>query len=173
MDTYLVLLGSGRRKWGFGSSLAVHWVVKTSPSNAGGAGLITDWGAKIPHALWPKELDIKQKQYWNKFNKNFKNGPHQKIFKTNKKKKMGLHKTAWSKMELILTSLNYSHGCRKWNQICLSTLNLGLFFGQSLRPFWGFTVNMDPYHFIFCLRTHSYYILTWYPLIPEKEQWDL
>ena len=28
-------------------------VVKTSPSNAGGAGLISDRGAKIPHALWP------------------------------------------------------------------------------------------------------------------------
>ena len=26
-------------------------VVKTSPSNASGAGLISGWGAKIPHAL--------------------------------------------------------------------------------------------------------------------------
>ena len=29
-------------------------VVKTSPSNAGGAGLIPGQGAKIPNALWPK-----------------------------------------------------------------------------------------------------------------------
>ena len=29
-------------------------VVKTSPSNAGGAGSIPGWGAKIPHASWPK-----------------------------------------------------------------------------------------------------------------------
>ena len=47
-----------------------------------------------------------------------------------KRKKMGLHNTARSKMELILTSLNYSHVCRKWNQICLSTLNHGLFFAN-------------------------------------------
>ena len=36
--------------WGFPGSPAV----KTSPSNAGGAGLIPGWGAKIPHALRPK-----------------------------------------------------------------------------------------------------------------------
>ena len=30
-------------------------VVKTSPSNAGGAGLIPGWGVKIPHALKPKK----------------------------------------------------------------------------------------------------------------------
>ena len=29
-------------------------VVKTSPSMAGGAGSIPDWGTKIPHVLWPK-----------------------------------------------------------------------------------------------------------------------
>ena len=29
-------------------------VVKTSPSNAGSAGSIPGWGAKIPHALQPK-----------------------------------------------------------------------------------------------------------------------
>ena len=29
-------------------------VVKTLPSNAEGVGLIPGWGAKIPHALWPK-----------------------------------------------------------------------------------------------------------------------
>ena len=56
-------------------------VVKTSPSNAGGAGLLPGWGAKIPHALGAKNQNIKQKQYCNKFNKDFKNGPHQKIFK--------------------------------------------------------------------------------------------
>ena len=49
-------------------------VVKTSPSSAGGAGLIPGRGAKIPHASQPKNQNIKQ----NKFNKDFKNGPHQK-----------------------------------------------------------------------------------------------
>ena len=29
-------------------------VVKTSPSNAGGAGSNPGWGGKIPHASWPK-----------------------------------------------------------------------------------------------------------------------
>ena len=48
-------------------------VVKTLPSNAGG-GL----GTKIPHALRPKNQNIKQKQYCNKFNQDFKNGPHLK-----------------------------------------------------------------------------------------------
>ena len=51
-------------------------VVKTSPSNAGGAGLTSGQGAKIPHAS-PKNT-LKQKRYCNKFNKDFKNGPHKK-----------------------------------------------------------------------------------------------
>ena len=33
-------------------------------------------GAKIPHALQPKNQNIKQKQSSNKYNKSFKNGPH-------------------------------------------------------------------------------------------------
>ena len=51
-------------------------MVKTSSSNAGDAGSIPGWGAKISRASWPKNQ--KQKQYCNKFNKDFKNGPHQK-----------------------------------------------------------------------------------------------
>ena len=53
-------------------------VVKTSSSNARGEGSIPGWGARIPHASRPKNQNIKQKQYCNKFNKDFKNGPHQK-----------------------------------------------------------------------------------------------
>ena len=56
-------------------------VVKTSSSNARGAGSTPAQGAEIPHALWPKNPNIKQKQYCNKFNKDFKNGPHQKNLK--------------------------------------------------------------------------------------------
>ena len=33
-----------------------------------GVGLILGWGAKIPHALRPKNQNIKQKQCYNKFN---------------------------------------------------------------------------------------------------------
>ena len=51
-------------------------MVKTSPSNAGDVGSIPGEGAEIPHASWPK--NIKQKQYCNKFNEDFKNSPHQK-----------------------------------------------------------------------------------------------
>ena len=40
-----------------------------------------NWGAKTPHASWPKNQNITQKQYCNKFNKDFKKGPHQKLIK--------------------------------------------------------------------------------------------
>ena len=62
-------------------------MVKTLPSNAGGAGSIPGGGAKIPHASGPKNENIKQKQYYNKFNQDFKSGPHQKINKAYSKKK--------------------------------------------------------------------------------------
>ena len=37
-------------------------VIKTLPSNAGGVGSIPGQEAKIPHASWPKNQNIKQKQ---------------------------------------------------------------------------------------------------------------
>ena len=47
--------------------------IKTLPPNAGGAGSIPDWVAKIPHALWPKNPKAlkkkKKEQYFNRFNK--------------------------------------------------------------------------------------------------------
>ena len=50
-------------------------VVKTSSSNAGASGSIPDWEAKVPHASWPKNQNIKQqKEYCSKFNKDFKVG---------------------------------------------------------------------------------------------------
>ena len=52
-------------------------VVKALPPSAGGVGLTPGWGIKIPHGLWPpKNQNIKQNQYSNKFSKDFKNGPH-------------------------------------------------------------------------------------------------
>ena len=51
-------------------------LVKTLPSSAEGASSFPGWGAKIPHALQPK--NIKQKQCCSKFSKDFKNDPHQK-----------------------------------------------------------------------------------------------
>ena len=44
-----------------GTSLVAQWL--TSPSNAGDTGLIPGRGAKIPHALWPKIKNIKQKHW--------------------------------------------------------------------------------------------------------------
>ena len=41
-------------------------------------------GAKSLGASWPKNQNIKQKQYCNKFNKNVKNGPN--FLKKSKKK---------------------------------------------------------------------------------------
>ena len=64
--------------------------VKTSPSNVVGVGSIPGQGAEIPHASRPKNQSIKQKQYCNKSNKDFKNGPHQKIFK-----KINIKKNTW------------------------------------------------------------------------------
>jgi len=53
-------------------------VVKTLSYNAGSAGSISGRGAEIPHASRPENQNIKQKQFCNKFNKDFENGPHQK-----------------------------------------------------------------------------------------------
>lgn len=53
-------------------------VVKTLSSNAEGVGSIPGEIAKIPHTSWPKKQNIKQKQYCNKFSKDFKKSPHQK-----------------------------------------------------------------------------------------------
>ena len=47
-------------------------VVETSPSNAGGNGLIPGWRATIPYVWWPKSLNIKQKQYCDIFNNDLK-----------------------------------------------------------------------------------------------------
>ena len=52
-------------------------MVQTSSSRAAGVGSIPRWEAEIPHASWPKNQNIKQEQYCNKFNKVFKTDPHQ------------------------------------------------------------------------------------------------
>ena len=53
-------------------------MVKTLPSNAGKVSSICGQGGKISHASWPKNQNIKQKQYCSKFNKDFQNGPLKK-----------------------------------------------------------------------------------------------
>ena len=53
-------------------------MVKTSPSSAGVAGgsLVSKLRSHMP--CGQKSQNIKQKQHCNKFNKDLKNGPHQK-----------------------------------------------------------------------------------------------
>ena len=58
-----------------GISLPVQWLRLCLPME-GGVGVIICQGVKIPHTSQPKNENIKQKQYCNKFNKYFKNGPH-------------------------------------------------------------------------------------------------
>ena len=73
-------------------------VVKTSPSNAGDASLISGQGAKIPHASGTKNQSIKQKQYCNKFNKDFKNDPYQTILKTEEEPSFIIPLEQWRNM---------------------------------------------------------------------------
>ena len=68
-------------------SLAVQCLV----FSVGVMGSIPGGGAKIPHDSWPKNQNMKWKDYYSKFNKDFKNGPHQK-----KKKKKGNSEEAGS-----------------------------------------------------------------------------
>ena len=44
-------------------------------------GSVPGQEAQIPHPWRPRNQNLKQKQYYKKFKKDFKNGPHQKIFK--------------------------------------------------------------------------------------------
>ena len=50
-----------------------------APPSARGASLIPGWGARIPHTSPSKNQNLKQKQYCNKFNNDFKKLVHIKI----------------------------------------------------------------------------------------------
>ena len=67
------------KKQCFGNSLAVQWLRLHLP-NGRVVGSIPGQGAKTPHASGPENQSIKQKQYCNRFNKSFKNGPYKEIF---------------------------------------------------------------------------------------------
>ena len=78
-------------------------MVKTVPSNAGGAGWIIDGEYRIPHASWPKKPQQKKKNY-NKFNQDFKNSSHIKILKKGK---------SW-----VLTKLDLPFYCCLVTKLC-------------------------------------------------------
>ena len=56
-------------------------MVQTSPSNMGVVRSIPGPGVKIPRFVAEKAKHKQQKQYCNKFNKDFKSGPRQKTSK--------------------------------------------------------------------------------------------
>ena len=62
-------------------------------------GSIPGWGAKIPCAFQTKNQNIKQKQYCNKFNKDFKTGPHKK--KKNLKKSISGRRNGMSESTVM------------------------------------------------------------------------
>ena len=67
-------LGLKNVDWDFPGGPAI----KTSPSNVGSVGSIPGRGSKTPHASRPKNWNMNQKQYCNRFSKDFKNGPREK-----------------------------------------------------------------------------------------------
>ena len=64
----------------------VQWLRLNLPTLGKGGGFCPRSGSQEPTCLAAKSQDIKQKQYCSKFNKDFKNGPHQKkILKTKRR----------------------------------------------------------------------------------------
>ena len=70
-------------------------MVKTSPSSAGGVGSIPLQRTKIPQTSWPKKKGKQQKQYYNKFNEDFKMVHIKKLKKMEKARKWALPSTVW------------------------------------------------------------------------------
>ena len=66
-------------------------MVETSSSNAGAGSLIPDPGLRS-HMPWGQNQNVKQKQYCNTFNKDFKDGPYQKKKEERKRKEI---RVAW------------------------------------------------------------------------------
>ena len=82
-DAVWITHASGKRQQNQLGLKNVNWdfpggpAVKTSPSDVGSVGSIPGGGIKTLYALRPTDRSIKQKQYCNRVNKDFKNGPHQ------------------------------------------------------------------------------------------------
>ena len=83
-DFFRLMCASRKRQQSQFGLKNVNWdfpggpVVKTSPSDVGSVDSIPVAEARV-HMLWgQKNWNMNQKQYCNRFNKEFKNGPHQK-----------------------------------------------------------------------------------------------
>ena len=76
-------------------------MVKTLPSSTGGEVSIPVWEAKILHALQPKNQNVEQIQYCNRFNKRLQKWSTSKtILKTNE-----LTKTKWDSCTVLWQSI--------------------------------------------------------------------
>ena len=86
-------------------------MVKTSPSNTGGEGSIP--GGELRSHVVPGQK-IKQKQYCNKFNKDFKNGPLKKKTLKKKKREIEIHSISFQTEELLFSwSFGTQDSCKE------------------------------------------------------------
>ena len=83
--------------------------------------------AKIPRALLPKHHDIKQKLYCNKFNKDFKNGPHFSLIFKKKKRRKKERKTHWGCSAQEKNPSWNQHRNANFSASCLLILGKSLF----------------------------------------------
>ena len=88
-----------------GTALAVQLLRLHLPVQGGG-GSIPGWGFQIPNALRSKNQNTEQKQYCNKLNKDFKNGPHQK--QTKKSSRQNKQRRAECKTHSVVRTRNTS-----------------------------------------------------------------
>ena len=91
-------------------------VVKTSPSKAGDAGSVPDWGVKIPHASSPKKTKHKKKR------SNIVTNPIKTLKMIYIKKKWSTSKI-FKKQNRFVVALRW--GCRGWGWEKGSGSNLG------------------------------------------------
>ena len=98
------------------TSPLVQWLQFHLPVR-GGWSSVRGWGIKTPHASGPKPQTIKQKQYCNKVNKDFKNCLHQRILKNKKNICGGTSNEEWPLEEMMLRAKSFLPGVAKGNRI--------------------------------------------------------
>ena len=136
----------------------VPWLRLCLP-NAEGAGSIPGWETEIPRASRPENQNIRKKQYCNKFNKDFKNGSHQKNLK--KKRKDGVpqggvgsleesdlrhHSAAHLQVNMLSTHMN-NKSFFYLPSISASPCSTGLSSRQKKVIFLLFTLSLSPFEF--------------------------
>ena len=82
-------------------------VVKTSLFNARRVGLVPGQGARIPHTLWQRNQNIKQKQHCNEFNEDLR-----MVHIKKKKKREKLKKNLTMDLVKMRFKFSRSGGCK-------------------------------------------------------------